>query len=53
MKQLSCLPQDAIFWGHGILPTAVASPDQHGIRRPLTGGNAGNKLETLPESQWQ
>lgn len=36
MNQLNCLPQDAIFWGHDILPTAVASLDQHGIRRPLT-----------------
>ncbi|WP_354684325.1 iron-containing alcohol dehydrogenase [Cupriavidus necator] len=36
MNQLNCLPQDAIFWGHDILPTAVASLGQHGIRRPLT-----------------
>ncbi|MGY2485243.1 amidase [Cupriavidus sp. CP313] len=34
MNQLNCQPQDAIFSGHDILPTAVASLDQHGIRRP-------------------
>jgi len=36
MSQLNCLPQEAILWGHDILPTAGASLDQYGVRHPLT-----------------
>ncbi|WP_439687571.1 Alcohol dehydrogenase [Cupriavidus oxalaticus] len=36
MNQLNCLPQDAVLWGHDILPAAAASLGKHGIRRPLT-----------------
>lgn len=36
MNELNCLPQDAVLWGHDILPTATARLEAHGLRHPLT-----------------
>jgi alcohol dehydrogenase class IV len=36
MHQLNCLPQDAVLWGHDILPSAAAALAGRGFQRPIT-----------------
>ena len=35
MNQLTCLPQDAVFWGENTLATALPRLANHGIERPI------------------
>lgn len=35
MNKLSCLPQDAVVWGRGVLSAATASLPDHGLHRPI------------------
>ncbi|MGH8788347.1 MAG: hypothetical protein ACREYA_25105 [Cupriavidus necator] len=44
MNQLNCLPQDAIFWGHDILPYANEIGD--------LGDGHGATLNGFLESLW-
>ena len=34
-SQLNCLPQDAVHWGHEILPHVVSGLADQGIERPI------------------
>lgn len=36
MQKLSCLPQDAVVWGQGVLSAAAAALPAYGLVRPIT-----------------